>query len=238
LLPVLEALGDCPLPISVDTYKPEVMRAALANGASMINDIYALRMPGAMAAVADSDCAVCLMHMQGAPLTMQEQPAYADVVAEVQAFLRHASAPHWRPASAGIACCSIRVLASARRCSTIWTCCATFDQLSIDGLPLLAGISRKSMLGNHRASGRERTCRSIAAALLATQRGASILRVHDVSETRDALAVWQAGRNRLAVTGQATKANEKAHFGSSGAVPPGVCVEYRGFHDDNIHICD
>jgi dihydropteroate synthase len=76
------------VPISVDTYKPAVMRAALANGASMINDIYALRMPGAMAAVADSNCAVCLMHMQGAPLTMQEQPAYADVVAEVQAFLR------------------------------------------------------------------------------------------------------------------------------------------------------
>jgi dihydropteroate synthase len=86
LLPVLEALGDCTLPISVDTYKPAVMRVALANGASMINDIFALRMPGAMAAVADSDCAVCLMHMQGAPLTMQEQPAYADVVADGAGF--------------------------------------------------------------------------------------------------------------------------------------------------------
>jgi dihydropteroate synthase len=193
LLPVLEALADCTLPISVDTYKPAVMRMALANGASMINDIFALRMPGALAAVADSDCAVCLMHMQGAPLTMQEQPAYADVVAEVQAFLRtRVSAA----LAAGIS--SDRLLLDPGFCfgKTLQhnlDLLRRFDELSIDDLPLLAGISRKSMLAT--ITGRpvaQRLAGSLAAALLAAQRGASILRVHDVSETRDALAVWQA----------------------------------------------
>ena len=193
LLPVLEALGDCTLPISVDTYKPAVMRVALANGASMINDIFALRMPGAMAAVADSDCAVCLMHMQGAPLTMQEQPAYADVVAEVQAFLR---ARVSAALAAGIS--RDRLLLDpgfgfGKTLQHNLDLLCHFDELSIDKLPLLAGISRKSMLGT--ITGRpvaQRLAGSLAAALLATQRGASILRVHDVSETRDVLAVWQA----------------------------------------------
>ncbi|MEF8733503.1 MAG: dihydropteroate synthase [Candidatus Accumulibacter meliphilus] len=193
LLPVLEALGDCTLPISVDTYKPAVMRVALANGASMINDIFALRMPGAMAAVADSDCAVCLMHMQGAPLTMQEQPAYADVVATVQAFLR---ARVSAALAAGIS--RDRLLLDpgfgfGKTLQHNLDLLYHFDELSIDKLPLLAGISRKSMLGT--ITGRpvaQRLAGSLAAALLATQRGASILRVHDVSETRDALAVWQA----------------------------------------------
>ena len=87
LLPVLDALRDCDVPLSVDTYKPEVMRAALAAGAAMINDITGLRLPGALEAVAASDCAVCLMHMQGEPLTMQHSPHYEDVVAEVREFL-------------------------------------------------------------------------------------------------------------------------------------------------------
>jgi len=193
LLPVLEALRDCGVPISVDTYKPTVMRAALANGASMINDIYALRKPGAMAAVADSNCAVCLMHMQGAPLTMQEQPAYCDVVAEVQGFLRtRVSAA----LAAGIT--RDRLLLDPGFCfgKTLQhnlDLLRRFAELSLDGLPLLAGVSRKSMLGT--ITGRpveQRLAGSLAAALLAAQRGARILRVHDVAETRDALAVWQA----------------------------------------------
>ena len=193
LLPVLEALRDCGVPISVDTYKPTVMRAALANGASMINDIYALRKPGAMAAVADSNCAVCLMHMQGAPLTMQEQPAYCDVVAEVQGFLRtRVSAA----LAAGIT--RDRLLLDPGFCfgKTLQhnlDLLRRFAELSLDGLPLLAGVSRKSMLGT--ITGRpveQRLAGSLAAAVLAAQRGARILRVHDVAETRDALAVWQA----------------------------------------------
>jgi dihydropteroate synthase len=193
LLPVLEALGDCSVPLSVDTYKPAVMRAALANGASMINDIYALRMPGAMAAVADSGCAVCLMHMQGAPLTMQAQAAYADVVAEVQAFLRKRVSA---ALAAGVA--SDRLLLDpgfgfGKTLQHNIELLRRFDELSIDNLPLLAGISRKSMLGT--ITGRpvaQRLAGSLAGAVLAAQRGARILRVHDVTETRDALAVWQA----------------------------------------------
>lgn len=192
LLPVLEALGDCRVPISVDTYKPAVMRAALANGASMINDIYALRMPEAMAAVADSNCAVCLMHMQGAPLTMQEQPAYSDVVAEVRGFLRTRVAA---ALAAGIA--SDRLLLDpgfgfGKTLQHNLGLLSRFADLAFDGLPLLAGVSRKSMLGA--ITGRaveQRLAGSLAAALLAAQRGARILRVHDVAETCDVLAVWQ-----------------------------------------------
>ena len=195
LLPVLEALSDCGLPISVDTYKPEVMRAALAAGASMINDIYSLRMPGALEAVAGSDCAVCLMHMQGEPLTMQQQPAYADVVAEVGAFLRE------RVVAAQVAGVAHERLvldpgfcfgkALAHNLSLL----KHLPELTIDGLPVLAGLSRKSMLGH--ITGREvgdRWAGSLAAALMALEGGARILRVHDVAATRDALAVWSATR--------------------------------------------
>jgi dihydropteroate synthase len=195
LLPVLEALSDCGLPISVDTYKPEVMRAALAAGASMINDIYALRMPGALEAVVGSDCAVCLMHMQGEPLTMQQQPVYANVVAEVGAFL------HERVAvleAAGVA--RERIVLDPGFCfgKTLEHNLALLRHLpetSVDGLPVLAGLSRKSMLGA--ITGRpveERLPASLAAAVMALQGGACILRVHDVAATRDALAVWSATR--------------------------------------------
>lgn len=193
LLPVLDALADCGVPISVDTYKPDVMRAALVSGASMINDIYALRMPGALEAVAASDCAVCLMHMQGEPLTMQQAPVYGDVVGEVRAFLeeRVISAR-----AAGIADDRLVLdpgFGFGKTLAHNLELLRRQPELSVDGLPLLAGLSRKSMLGT--MTGREvgqRMPASIAAALLAAQRGARILRVHDVAETRDALAVWQA----------------------------------------------
>ncbi|MBE2260761.1 MAG: dihydropteroate synthase [Candidatus Accumulibacter sp.] len=193
LLPVLEALADCGVPISVDTYKPAVMRAALAHGASMINDIHALRMPGALAAVVDSDCAICLMHMRGAPLTMQDRPAYRDVVVEVRSFLddRVAAAR-----AAGIG--SDRLVLDpgfgfGKTLEHNLALLRRLPELSFDGLPMLAGISRKSMLGTLTGQPVDRRlAASLAAALLAVQRGVQILRVHDVAETRDALAVWQA----------------------------------------------
>jgi dihydropteroate synthase len=193
LLPVLEALSDCGVPISVDTYKPEVMRAALAAGASMINDIYALRMPGALEAVADSDCAVCVMHMQGEPLTMQQQPVYADVVAEVGVFLRDRAAA---AQAAGVA--SERLVLDpgfgfGKTLAHNLSLLKHLPDLAVDGLPVLAGLSRKSMLGH--ITGREvgdRLAGSIAAAMMALAGGARILRVHDVTATRDALAVWAA----------------------------------------------
>jgi len=193
LLPVLDGLADCPVPISVDTYKPEVMLAALADGASMINDIFALRCPGALDAVAASDCAVCLMHMQGEPLTMQQSPDYADVVAEVRGFLDVRATAAM---DAGIARDRLVLDPGFGFGKTVGhnlALLARLEEMTCDGLPILAGMSRKSMLGA--ITGRpvgERKAASIAAALIAADRGARILRVHDVAETRDALAVWQA----------------------------------------------
>ena len=193
LLPVLDALADCGIPISVDTYKPEVMRAAIEHGASMINDIYALRMPGALEAVAESDCAVCLMHMQGQPLTMQQSPSYSDPLVEVHDFLEHrVMVAH----AAGIM--SHRLVLDpgfgfGKTLEHNLQLLRHLDEMSIDNLPLLVGISRKSMLGA--ITGRpveQRLSASVTAAVLAAQAGARILRVHDVAETRDALAVWQA----------------------------------------------
>lgn len=193
LLPVLDALADCGVPISIDTYKPAVMRAAIAHGASMINDIYALRMPGALEVVAGSDCAVCLMHMQGEPLTMQHSPRYGDVLGEVREFLGQRAAV---AVAGGIALDRLVLdpgFGFGKTLEHNLLLLRHLDTLAIDGLPLLAGISRKSMLGV--ITGRaveQRLSASLTAALLALQRGARLLRVHDVLETRDALAVWQA----------------------------------------------
>ena len=193
LLPVLEALEGCGVPISIDTYKPEVMRAALDAGASMINDIFALRMPGALAAVVESDCAVCLMHMQGEPLTMQQTPVYQDVVGEVRDFLANRI-----QAATAVGIVANRLVLDpgfgfGKTLEHNLELLRRFDTLAVGGLPLLAGMSRKSMLGA--ITGRtvdQRVAASVAVALIAAQRGGRILRVHDVAETRDALTVWQA----------------------------------------------
>mgnify|MGYP000872951510 FL=1 len=198
LLPVMEALAGCGVPISVDTYKPAVMRAALAAGAAMINDIYALRMPGAVEALADTDCAVCLMHMQGEPLTMQQAPTYGDVVVEVRDFLAGRVAVL---EAAGIA--RERIVLDPGFCfgKTLEHNLELLRHLpdtTVSGLPILAGLSRKSMLGG--ITGRsveERLPASLAAAVIALAGGARILRVHDVAATRDALAVWSAVRNAV-----------------------------------------
>ena len=190
LLPVLDRLRDCGVPISVDTYKPEVMRAALAHGADMINDIYALRMPGALEAVAASACGVCLMHMQGEPLTMQQQPSYRDVVAAVRTFLVERVAI---VRQAGIAEDRLVIdpgFGFGKSLEHNIDLFRRMRELVIDELPLLAGVSRKSMLGE--ITGRsveERLPASLAAALIAVQHGAGIVRVHDVAQTRDAFAV-------------------------------------------------
>ena len=191
LLPVLRDLRD--LPLSVDTVKPEVMRVALAEGAAMINDINALQAPGALAAVAASEAAVCLMHMQGSPGTMQQHPAYADVVAEVKAFLQERVDS---VCAAGIARERIVVDPGFGFGKTLDHNLELLRQLrrfAELGVPVLAGWSRKSSLGQitGRPAG-ERLAASIAAALIAAQNRAAILRVHDVAQTRDALAVLAA----------------------------------------------
>jgi dihydropteroate synthase len=204
VMPLIEALRGAGVPISVDTSKPEVMRAAVAAGATIINDVFALRMPGAVEAVAASDCGVVLMHMQGTPRTMQAAPHYADVVAEVGTFLRGRSEVLQ---AAGVARERIVLdpgFGFGKTPAHNWTLLARLARIEVGGAPLLVGTSRKSMLGQ--VTGRavtERLAASVAAALIAVQRGASILRVHDVAATRDALAVLRAIE-------QTTKENEGA----------------------------
>ena len=192
IMPVIEGLHDAPVPLSVDTYKPEVMRAALAAGASMINDINALQHPDALAALAESGAAVCLMHKMGSPQTIQ-QPHYQNVVTEVLQFL------HSRISSAqkaGIGRERIIVDPGFGFDKTLTHNLALLkhlDEFSVLGVPLLAGISRKSMLGA--ITGQDvnnRVYASVAAALLAAMHGADIVRVHDVCATVDALKILNA----------------------------------------------
>ena len=193
LMPVLEAVRGVGVPISIDTRRARVMREVLAAGASMINDIEALAGPGSLEAVAGSGCGVCLMHMQGTPATMQAEPHYRDVVGEVSAFLavRVAAAE-----SAGISRDRIVVdpgFGFGKTTAHNLELLRSLEAVAGLGVPVLAGLSRKSMLGA--IAGRpaqDRMAASVAAALLAAQRGATILRVHDVAATRDALAVWRA----------------------------------------------
>ena len=193
VIPVVEALARAGACVSVDTMKPVVMRAALAAGASMINDVRALQAPGAIDVVKSTNAAICLMHMQGEPRTMQQAPAYADVVAEVRAFLqRRAQAC----VDAGIARERIVVdpgFGFGKTLAHNLDLLRNLSELAALGFPVLAGVSRKSMVGA--ITGRNvdaRLAGSIAAALAAAMRGARLLRVHDVGDTVDALAVLGA----------------------------------------------
>jgi len=193
LIPVLREISAWGIPVSVDTYKPAVMHAALEAGATMINDITGMAHPDALAVVAGSDCAVCLMHMQGEPGTMQQAPVYEDVVGEVRRFLRVAVK---RCQQFGVAEDRLVVDPGFGFGKTQDHNLALFralDEGLVGDLPILVGVSRKSMLGA--ITGRpvgERLSASVAAALIAAQKNAKILRVHDVAATKDALAVWSA----------------------------------------------
>jgi len=197
LVPVLRALRDLHVPVSVDTMKPEVMRAAIDEGASMINDVNALRAPGALQAVAGSEVGACLMHMKGAPANMQDAPVYEDVVAEVAEFLEG----RVRAAEdAGINRNRLTIdpgFGFGKTVAHNMQILRDMGKFSAFGLPVSFGASRKSTLGA--VTGRpvsERVCASVAAALLAIDRGANLVRVHDVAPTRDAMAVWLAMQGR------------------------------------------
>jgi dihydropteroate synthase len=194
VMPILYALRDCGKPLSIDTYKPDVMREAIAAGADMINDINGFRATGSLSAVKESDCALCIMHMLNDPQRMQDKPEYDDVVGEITAFLQERAA---QAELAGIdrrrLCIdpgfgfgktlqhNLELLKNVRKM-----------QAAVD-LPLLAGLSRKSMIGAITGKPVERRLAgSLAAALAAAAQGATIVRVHDVAETVDALEVWQA----------------------------------------------
>jgi len=193
VLPVLEALLPANIPLSVDTQKPELMREVAAAGAAMINDVNGFEAAGALQALSGSDCAVCIMHKQGQPQTMQQAPQYRDVVGEVDAYLRARMAA---AEATGIARSRLVIdpgFGFGKSLAHNLSLLRELDRLVAAGVPVLAGLSRKSMIGA--LTGREvgdRVFGSVAAALIAAQRGASILRVHDVAATRDALEVLKA----------------------------------------------
>lgn len=192
VMPVLERLLNLGVPLSVDTRKSEVMHEALALGVDMVNDIGALEANGALEIVATSKAAVCLMHKQGEPSSMQRAPVYGDVVAEVAAYLqRRADLAQ----TAGILPQRIVIDPGFGFGKTVdhnITLLQKLANLSLNGLPVLVGLSRKSMLGaiTGNTAG-DRVHESVAAALLAIQRGAAVVRVHDVKPTRDAIKIME-----------------------------------------------
>ena len=194
VVPLIEALApELPVPISVDTSKPEVMLAAAEAGAGMINDVYALRREGALEAAAQTDLPVCLMHMQGEPRTMQSNPHYDDVVAEVAAFLTERMAAC---EAAGITREKILLdpgFGFGKTLDHNLTLLKHLNELHQLGAPLLVGMSRKSMIGLVlNAPVEQRLHGSVAVATLAAQVGAQIIRVHDVKPSADALKMVAA----------------------------------------------
>ena len=195
VMPVVRALRDVSVPLSVDTSEPEVMRSALSEGVAIINDVRALGVPGALRQMAHSDCGVVLMHMRGTPQTMQVDPSYVNVVGEVGDFLRRRRD---EVVQAGVAPDRIVLdpgFGFGKRGVHNRALLARLGELLALGQPLLVGLSRKASLGE--MTGRpvdQRLVASVVAALLAIQAGAQIVRVHDVGATRDAIAVWEAVR--------------------------------------------
>ncbi|UJF23028.1 dihydropteroate synthase [Shewanella sp. OMA3-2] len=179
--------------ISIDTSKPEVMQQAVAAGASLINDVRALQLPGAIEMAAALNVPVCLMHMQGQPQTMQNSPEYQDVIVEVSAFFEQRI---FACEAAGIARSQIILdpgFGFGKTLAHNYRLLATLSQLRQFNLPILIGLSRKSMIGDLLArSTSERLAGSLAGALIAAQQGAQIIRVHDVPETVDVLKVMSA----------------------------------------------
>ena len=198
VLPVLERLaGALPVPVSVDSSKPEVMRQAIAAGVGMINDVNALRAPGAVEILARSRVAACLMHMQGEPRSMQQAPSYGDVVAEVRAFLGE-RVQACRDAGVGGDRIAIDPgFGFGKSLEHNLELLGSLDRLAAEGLPVLVGLSRKSMIGQ--LTGRAADARlpgSVALAAIAVTYGASIVRAHDVAATVDAVRIAAAVRAR------------------------------------------
>lgn len=195
VIPVIERLAkETTLPISIDTSKPDVMRAAVAAGAGMINDVYALRREGALDTAAALGVPVVLMHMQGEPRSMQDAPDYDDVVADVHRFLAERL---FSAEMAGIPKKKIVVdpgFGFGKTTAHNLALLARFERFVDLGVPVLAGLSRKRSIGEltGRDAPRDRVSGSVAAHLIAAQRGAMLLRVHDVAATVDALKVWNA----------------------------------------------
>jgi dihydropteroate synthase len=196
VMPVVREAARFNVPLSVDTYKPEIMQEALDLGADIINDIWALQRPGAIAVVANHpSCGVCLMHMHGEPQTMQRAPMQGDAVPQVRDFLRDRSEALRQRGVSVTRIAWDPGIGFGKTVEQNFALLARQRELLHDGYPLLAGWSRKSSLGTVTgAAVQERMVPSVAAALLAVERGARIVRVHDVRETVAALKIWAAAQ--------------------------------------------
>ncbi|MDE3020846.1 MAG: dihydropteroate synthase [Pseudomonadota bacterium] len=194
VIPLIHRLAPLDVPLSIDTSKPEVMYAAVKAGASFINDVYALHRPGALDAAVESGANICIMHMLGEPRTMQLNPHYENVTSEVMQFLQGRI-----NALESAGCEPSRIVLDpgfgfGKNLTHNLTLLRNIGKITALGYPLLAGLSRKSMLGTltgHKSPG-ARVYASIAAALISVQNGVHIVRVHDVAATRDALKIWEA----------------------------------------------
>lgn len=195
VLPIIEALRDCGTALSIDTYKPQTMIEALKLGVDCVNDVWALRQPGALAAVHRAGCGVVLMHMQRDPQTMQFNPEYVDVVADVRLFLAERAK---EVEASGVSAEQIILdpgFGFGKNLEHNLRMLREFGSFTELGYPVLLGISRKSMLG--KISGKEvheRLAPGIAATIMAVEQGAAVVRTHDVPETFDALRLWEAAR--------------------------------------------
>ena len=197
VMPVIYALRDCGKPISIDTRRAEVMQEALLAGVDMINDITGFRDDDSLGLLRDSDCALCIMHMQGDPQTMQQHPHYNDVVVEVIDFLTHRADTVMGDGIDSRRVCVDPGFGFGKTLEHNVGLLRHLGQIQRElGLPVLVGLSRKSIIGQLTGKPIEqRMAGSIAAALFAIDQGARIVRVHDVAETVDAINVWQAVKN-------------------------------------------
>lgn len=194
VMPVVYALRDCGKPLSIDSCKPEVMREAIAAGVDMINDINGFKAIGALNAVKESNCALCIMHMQNAPVNMQIKPEYRNVTQEVINFLHQQVTIFEQEGVEHDRLCVDPGFGFGKTLDHNLTLLKSLEKICIEvNVPVLVGLSRKSMIGEITGTTiDERLAASVAAALVAVDRGASIVRVHDVRETVDALKIWQA----------------------------------------------
>jgi len=194
VMPLVFGLRDLGVPLSIDTYKPGVMREALAAGADMINDINGFRGEGAWNAVKDSDCGLCIMHMQNDPQSMQKNPEYDDIVGEITDFLKERVSQAQQVGIDPERLCIDPGFGFGKTLQHNMTLFQHIGDLQAAlALPMLVGVSRKTMIGT--LTGKpveERMAGSVAAAIAAAAQGAYIVRVHDVAETVDALKVWEA----------------------------------------------
>ena len=194
VIPVIEELSHCGLPISVDTSKPQVMKEAVKAGASIVNDVFALQTPGAKEVVAQEDCGVCLMHMQGTPRSMQQNPKYDDLMKEVKSFLLSQTQQLEILGVESERICIDPGFGFGKTVSQNFELLNKAKEFVQLGYPVLYGMSRKSSLG--KVTGidvpSERMVASVVAHLIAVQNGVQIIRVHDVASTVQALKIWNS----------------------------------------------